>query len=77
MTDKIFWELISNSRKQGGKQVEWLIVELSKKPVNEIIGFEIELAISCKNPIHLRCGEQLLSSWEDVPMTALITSDVG
>lgn len=44
MTDKVFWELISNSRKQGGKQVEWLIVELSKKPVNEIIDFEIELA---------------------------------
>ncbi|CAH8770418.1 DUF4240 domain-containing protein [Paenibacillus dendritiformis] len=44
MTDKVFWELISNSKKQGGKQIEWLIVELSKKPVNEIIDFEIELA---------------------------------
>ncbi|BFH68375.1 hypothetical protein J27TS7_54130 [Paenibacillus dendritiformis] len=77
MTDKIFWELISNSRKQGGKQVEWLIVELSKKPVNEIIDFEIELANKLQQSYTSSLWGAAFVSWEDVPMMALITSEVG
>lgn len=42
MTNQVFWELISSSREHGVKQVEWLIEELSKKTVEDIIGFEME-----------------------------------
>ncbi|RXZ81950.1 DUF4240 domain-containing protein [Paenibacillaceae bacterium] len=42
MTNKGFWEIISNSKEYGAEQIEWLINELSKKTTNEIIEFEIE-----------------------------------
>lgn len=55
--------------------------EFNRDAISEFLAKEIikalDTQISCNNPIHLRYGEQHLSSWEDVPMTALITSEVG
>ncbi|MGM0881353.1 MAG: DUF4240 domain-containing protein [Bacillota bacterium] len=42
MTNKIFWELITNSKKHDEEQVQWLTKELLKNKTEEIIEFEIE-----------------------------------
>lgn len=42
MAANIFWELISDSKKYGAEQIEWLTNELTKKTSKEIIQFEIE-----------------------------------
>ncbi|MEV5024540.1 DUF4240 domain-containing protein [Paenibacillus sp. LPE1-1-1.1] len=42
MTNKYFWEMIDNSKKNGAEQVEWLTQELVKKRTEEVIEFEIE-----------------------------------
>ncbi|MEF2965880.1 DUF4240 domain-containing protein [Paenibacillus sp. M1] len=41
MTNESFWELISNSKKYGAEQVEWLTQELVKRNTEDIIEFEI------------------------------------
>jgi len=42
MMTKFFWELISDSKRKGVEQVEWLARELANKKTEEIIEFEIE-----------------------------------
>lgn len=42
MTNKYFWKMIDNSKKNGAEQVEWLTQELVKKRTEEVIEFEIE-----------------------------------